>query len=59
MARLRAEVERLRGLVAEAEWVSGGYMMGLPSCPWCSYPVKEDGHSPLCPAFSARGEVRR
>lgn len=59
MARLRSEVERLRGLIAEVEWVSGGYIMGPPSCPWCAYPVKEDGHAPDCPAFSARGEVRR
>lgn len=58
VAHLRSEVERLRGLIAEAEWVSGGYIMGPASCPWCAYPVKEDGHSPKCPAFSARGEVR-
>lgn len=54
---LRAEVERLRGLIAEAEYAD--HSPDGNSCPWCSYPVKEEGHSEKCPAFSARGEVRR
>lgn len=56
--RLRAEVERLRGLIRDAEFAAGGYIMGNPCCPWCEGLVGKT-HRDDCPAFSARGEVRR
>lgn len=49
--------ERLRGLVAEAEWEDG-------DCPWCgiehydNYNGDERNHLSDCPAFSAPGVVR-
>lgn len=54
--RLRSEVERLRGLIAEVE--AGPEWRG-ERCPWCGASVDAPTHAPDCPAFSARGEVRR
>jgi hypothetical protein len=60
---LRNHVDRLRGLIAEAE--SDGNLAGdTPACPWCR--VSHDSyrgdlevkHEPDCPAFSGPGVVR-
>ena len=65
-AGLLAEVERLRGLIAEAEYAD--HSPDGNSCPWCgvvargqrySFQREDPDHAPNCPAFSARGEVRR
>lgn len=50
---LRAELERLRGLLRKCEFLWGGF------CPWCGCHGRHDCYenSP-CPAFSAPGVVR-
>lgn len=58
--RLIAEVERLRGLVKQAEWLGEGGT----SCQYCGVirVVRDTDrlreHAPWCPAFSAPGVVR-
>lgn len=54
---LRDEVERLRALIAKAEWLGSSW--GITACPWCRESVHMERHAPDCPAFSAMGEVRR
>jgi hypothetical protein len=54
--RAEAENTRLRGLIAQVEFAAGGYTMRNPNCPWC---MGAGVHNDSCPAFSARGEVRR
>lgn len=60
-ARLRAERDRLQGLIKAAEWE--GYD-GTLCCPWCQedapwpdHPEKCN-HAAACPAFSAPGVLR-
>jgi hypothetical protein len=64
---VRAELERLRGLIKAVEWSSGE---DAYSCPWCDAdrylmrygngrPVKGTGaHRETCPAFTPSGEVK-
>lgn len=51
--RLVAEVERLRGLIADViEGTSG-------ICPWCGHGAyKDEPHPEHCPAFTPDGEVK-
>jgi hypothetical protein len=45
--QLRAEIGRLRGLIAQVEWAGG---LRIRGCPWCRSDFTA-GHIPDCPAF--------
>jgi hypothetical protein len=49
------EVERLRGLLKQAEWAPDGH------CPWCEawHPLgaKSKGHAATCQAFPPNGQT--
>lgn len=60
--QLLEELERLRGLIAEAE-SSGNQAGDTPACPWCLAVQDPDAgrvepHRDECPAFSGPGVVR-
>ena len=47
---LRAEVERLRGLIRDARWSGGGDVTGI--CPWCEVSKFQNGdHADDCPVL--------
>ena len=55
---LLAEVARLRGLIAQAEWQAEDGSDHDASCPWCRQFAFLGRHATDCPAFSAPGVPR-
>jgi hypothetical protein len=53
VSEVKAELQRLRSLIKQAERAGGDLASGL--CPWCRSWVQ---HSVACPAFTPEGEVR-
>lgn len=56
VSELIAEVERLRGLIKNAEYTDVGYWASFDACNWCSH--ESPGHDIDCPAFTPEGEVK-
>lgn len=56
LSELIAEIERLRGLIKNAEYTDTGYSAGVYTCNWCF--EEHPKHAENCPAFTPDGEVK-